>query len=102
MPTRTGHHQSVRQEDAVTAPFAFAVAIEEKGEEVSGYYDADQQQFIWEGEADTTLGTPVCTRTLISNPYYYHNCYVPGQTSCTLSSPCIITLGCPGYKCDYG
>lgn len=86
----------------MTAPFAFAVAVDQPTEDYAGYYDAEKQEFVWEGGADATLGSPVCSATHLNDPQHYVHCKVEGMTYCSLDTPCDMFWACYGYQCDYG
>lgn len=87
----------------MTAPFAFTVAVDQPHvDDYAGYYDAEKQEFVWEGGQDATLGSPVCSASYIPDPWRYHHCKVEGMTSCSLDTPCNPLYGCYGYTCDYG
>jgi hypothetical protein len=89
----------------VSAPFAFTVAVDQVTEDpdgFAGYYDAQKQEFVWEGGRDATLGSPVCSASYIPDPWRYHHCRIEGMTSCSVDTPCNPLYGCYGYTCDYG
>jgi hypothetical protein len=80
----------------MTAPLAFQVAVNTALPEVIGTYDPDQQQFVWEGDNEVTLGYPLCSYTCASNRC---GCSTT-STACNYSYTC--GLGQCGYRCDYG
>ena len=75
---------------------AFQVAVHTTLPDTLGTYDPDQQQFVWEGDGDTTLGWPLCSYTCGSSRC---GCYT-NSTACYYTYTC--GLGQCGYVCDYG
>lgn len=84
------------REGTLTAPLAFEVAIFGEDRNPKGIYDPDQQQFVWEGDGEVSLGWPLCTST----------CDPAGCSCYTTSTACYYRVSCGlgecGYRCDYG
>ena len=81
----------------MTELFAFNVAVLEPETETLGWYDEDQQQFIWAGDGEVSLGDALCTRG--RSPYA--TCYSTG-TSCVMGGHCTSTANNCYARCDYG
>ena len=77
---------------------AFQLAVNTSLPDTVGAYDPEQQQFVWEGDNETTLGWPLCTYACWSNSDRC-GCYTT-STACYYTYTC--GLGQCGYVCDYG
>jgi hypothetical protein len=80
--------------------FAFTVAVDEPAPDAGelGFYDPDAQQFVWAGDGDVSLGSALCSRSIVG----WDTCHSSG-TSCTFGHVrCQNSFGLCYVRCDYG
>ena len=82
----------------MSTPLAFHLAVDTKVPEELGSYDPDTQQFVWEGDNEAALATPLCSYPYGSGFGARCGCYTT-STACYYRYEC--SVGQQGYRCDY-